>query len=93
MRAPRTQNELRCFCARTPLLATYGVNEKGDVYVHVKIFKQHRIFGEVIVTKGNVKIHCRECLRWHKVVMRPPGHAELQETEPNPSAIEVKSTL
>lgn len=74
-----TKNELRCFCSREPLLATYGMDEQGKLYVHVKIYKQHRIFGEVLVTEGVVKLHCRECLRWHKVVMRRPGDAELVE--------------
>lgn len=75
-----TKNELRCFCSRTPLLATYGVDETGRLYVHVKIYKQRRIFGEVLVTDGIVKLHCRECLRWHTVIIKPRlGKAELVE--------------
>jgi hypothetical protein len=74
-----TKNELRCFCRRSPLLATFGIDEKGKLYVHVKIYKQQRIFGEVLIVEGVVKLHCRECLRWHKVVMRRPGFAELIE--------------
>lgn len=85
----KTHNELRCFCSRNPLLATFGLDEQGKLYVHVKVFKQNRIFGEVLVTEGTVKLHCRECLRWHKVVMRQPGKAELEETQPDPSAAEV----
>jgi RNA binding exosome subunit len=85
----RTSNELRCFCSRHPLLATYGIDEHGKLYVHVKVFKQNRIFGEVLVTEGTVKLHCRECLRWHRVVMRPHGQAILEETLPDPSAAEV----
>jgi hypothetical protein len=88
-RKQRTSNELRCFCARQPLLATYGLDEHGCLYVHVKVFKQQRIFGEVLVTEGTVKLHCRECLRWHKVVMRVPGRAELEETEARPVVSEV----
>jgi hypothetical protein len=81
---PRSsKNELRCFCARSPLLATYGIDSKGSLYVHVKIFKQRRIFGEMIVTGGTVKIHCRECFRWHSVIIRQPGAAVLKE-EPSP---------
>lgn len=78
-----SSNELRCFCARGPLLATYGLDEKGKLYVHVRVYKQKRIYGEVLITDGLVKIHCRECLRWHTVVIRQPGKAVLQEdTEP-----------
>lgn len=80
----RTSNELRCFCSRQPLLATYGIDEQGNLYVHVKVFKQQRIFGEVLIMEGIVKLHCRECLRWHQVIMRMPGQAELEETVAHP---------
>lgn len=75
----RTQNELRCFCARNPLLATFGLDEEGKLYIHVKVYKQQRVYGEVLITEGTVRLHCRECFRWHKVVMQPHGKAELQE--------------
>ena len=82
MRRDRTHNELRCFCSHRPLLAVYGLN-KGELYVHVRIFKQQRIFGEVVVTGGIVQLHCRECLRWHKVVIRQPNVLGLVEnTDP-----------
>jgi len=80
-----TKNELRCFCSRSPLLAIYGVDEHGKLYVHVKIFKQNRIYGEVLVREGRVSLHCRECLRWHTVKIIQPGRAVLtEETEPQP---------
>jgi hypothetical protein len=60
-------------------LATYGVDASGQLFVHVKVYKQRRIFGEIIVTGGKVKLLCRECLRWYGVVIRQPGKAELQE--------------
>lgn len=83
MRSHKTSNELRCFCGRQPLLATYGVDEKGKLYIHVKIFKQRRIFGEILVTEGEVSLHCRECLRWHTVKIRPSGTPVLEEnTDP-----------
>ncbi len=84
-----TKNELRCFCSREPLLATYGLTFDGKLYVHVKIFKQRRIYGEIVVTEGKVKLHCRECLRWHTVSLRQPGKAELTEDlEPPPMVME-----
>ena len=51
--------------------------------MHVRVYKQRRVFGEVLVTNGVVKLHCRECLRWHTVVIRQPGKAELiEDSEP-----------
>ena len=78
------KNELRCFCSRQPLLAIYGVNELGKLYVHVRVFKQRRIYGEVLVTEGTVKLRCRECLRWHTVVIHQPGKAILEEDKISP---------
>jgi hypothetical protein len=67
------------------LLATYGVDPKGRLFIHVKIYKQQRIYGEVLVTDGTVKLHCRECLRWHTVNIIQPERAILSEdTEPPP---------
>lgn len=77
----RRERELRCFCRRKPLLATYGLDSKGKLFVHVKIWKQHRIFGEIVVEGGTVKLHCRECLRWHTVVISSE-RAVLSETKP-----------
>ncbi len=71
------QQELRCFCARRPLLAMYGIRE-GKLFVHIKIYKQNRIFGESLHTQGVVKIHCRDCLRWHTVTIQAPNKAALQ---------------
>lgn len=89
MSSRRTHNDLRCFCSRKPLLATYGLTMNGSLYVHVKVYKQNRIYGEVIVTDGTVELHCRECLRWHRVVMHQPGKVVLEESLKNPSVAEV----
>lgn len=67
----RDQHGLYCFCARKPLLAVYGRDDEGRIFLHVKVFKQGRIFGEIIVYGGETKIHCRECLRWHRVTFTP----------------------
>lgn len=64
----------------------YGLDEYGKLYVHVRIFKQNRIYGEVIVREGRVSLHCRECLRWHSVKIIQPDTAVLMEdTEPQPT--------
>ena len=78
------KNELRCFCSRLPLLAVYGIDEHGKLFVHIRVFKQRRIYGEVLVTEGTVKLHCRECLRWHTVVIKQPGTAILEEDKLSP---------
>lgn len=79
MTEPPVKKVLKCFCTRRPVLAVYGVNSQGKLFVHIKIWKQNRIFGEILVTDGTVKLHCRECLRWHTVKIRQPGTAVLQE--------------
>jgi len=73
-----SKNELRCFCRQTPLLAVYGI-EDGKLFVHVKIYKARRIFGEILVTEGKVKLRCRDCLRWHTVRLQTPNTAVLEE--------------
>jgi hypothetical protein len=82
------RRELRCFCSGAPLLATYGVDEQGRVYVHMKVYKQSRIYGEIIVyaESGSVKIHCRQCFRWHRVTFTkvPELSSALEETEAPP---------
>jgi hypothetical protein len=65
----RREKELRCFCKRAPLLATYGLDSAGKLFVHVKIWKARRIFGELVIEGGTVKIRCRECLRWHRITI------------------------
>ncbi len=80
MVSPR-HKELRCFCARTPLLATYGKDNFGKLFVHVKVYKQRRVYAEVLVTDGKVKVRCRECTRWHTVTIRQPDVVVLEETQ------------
>lgn len=78
----RTKHLLNCFCSRRPLLAMYGRDDKGRTYVHVKAFKQQRIFVEFIAYGGEVLILCRECRRWHRIVFKKETHqAELREMQ------------
>jgi hypothetical protein len=82
-------NELRCFCQHRPLLATYGVDERGRLYVHVKVYKGSRIYGEVL-SYGGTKVRCRDCFRWHTVVIRPHGEPELRQTNRVPDGVETR---
>lgn len=65
----QTKNELRCECNRQPLLAVYGLDDKGKMYVHIKVYKNRRIYGEVLIHRGEVEMRCRECFRWYKLTI------------------------
>lgn len=78
-----TRHDLRCFCRRQPLLAVYGIDERGKSYIHIKVYKNRRIFGEILITTGDAQIRCRECLRWYRVEIGSSESAKLIEsTEP-----------
>lgn len=66
-----SRKQLRCYCRRRPLLAVVGSDEKThEPYLHIKSWKQDRIFVEVVALSGDIKIRCRECLRWFTVRIR-----------------------
>jgi hypothetical protein len=73
----KSQHQLRCDCATEPLLAVYGV-DNGRLYIHVKVYKAKRLYAELVVTEGTVRIHCRICFRWHKIRIIQPGVAKLE---------------
>lgn len=79
---PKTKYPLRCFCSRKPLLAYYGVGKDNDLYVHVKVYKQSRMYGELLFSGGTVKIRCRECLRWHKIIFQKNAVSTEEVDEP-----------
>lgn len=76
----RHEKELRCFCKQLPLLATYGVDSRGKLFVHIKVYKGSRIYHESVIMEGVVKIRCRNCLRWHRVNI-VGNEAELTRTQ------------
>jgi hypothetical protein len=59
----------------------YGVEQTGKLYIHIKIYKQGRVYGETYHTDGTVKIRCRNCMRWHRVTIIN-STARLEETLP-----------
>lgn len=85
----RTKHDLRCFCSRKPLLGVYGIDEKGRLYVHTRVYKQGRVFGEAVYYGGTVNLLCRECLRWNEVVILDSTRATLAPIE-EPEAIRSK---
>lgn len=81
----RTKNQLRCpACRGHPLLAVYGVDERGRVYLHVKVYKQDRIYGEIIAF-GDISLKCRECNRWHHLHI-DNKEVKIQQADP-PEAV------
>ena len=86
-----TENEgIRCFCSRRPLLAKLGRDPKMGQYVHVRVFKQARIYGEVVVTEGVVHLRCRECLRWTRITIKHM-EADVKKDELLPVRLEIAS--
>lgn len=90
------RGEIRCVCSRHPLLAMYGKTDKGKLFIHVRIYKQQRVYGEVWISDGaEVKLRCRECLRIQKIKIvndRPllEEEREMMETlDPAPVAAHV----
>ena len=65
-----SEHDLRCFCGRSPLLAIYGVDDNGDLFIHVRVYKGKRLYHESVHVGGIVKLRCRECFRWHRVLIR-----------------------
>ena len=66
--------EVRCFCRRAPLLAICGRNkDNGEPFVHVKSARKDRINAEAIIVSGEVRIRCRDCLRWHTIRIKTIG--------------------
>jgi len=70
---PRTAHDLRCTCPHHTKLAEYGMTTDGAAYLHVRVFKQGRVFGEVIASSGEVRVLCRDCGRWTQVNVKQPG--------------------
>ena len=64
---PIRKDALRCFCAHRPILAMQGLDAKGKPFVHIKVYKAQRVYGEMIFTFGEMRIKCRECYRWHTI--------------------------
>lgn len=68
------------------MLATYGIDSKGKLFVHVKIYKQNRIYGELVFEGGVVKIRCRNCLRWHRVMFQERAAVLTEDQAPEAQA-------
>ena len=75
------ESPLRCeLCRFKPLLATFGRDASGELYIHVKVYKSGRVYGNIYAT-GSVRLQCRDCLRWHNVRIVQPDKAVLVPEE------------
>lgn len=82
MSPPSGGRPVRCpFCVRTPLLATYGVDKDRKPYVHVRVYKQKRVFANVVATGGPVHLQCRECNRWLRINFVTLADVDLKQVE------------
>lgn len=84
---PNERKELRCFCRHHPLLGMYGLDKRGRIFVHVKGYKGGFTHTELIVF-GSVMIRCRDCLRWHTVII-DANKAKLVSLRGSPDELEV----
>ena len=80
---PLTKHELRCSCNLKPLLAIYGRDKNGQAYVHVRVYKQNRVYAEVYSTNP-IALLCRLCGRWWNIKI-VNNEAKLEDRQkPNP---------
>lgn len=80
MDAPRGE-QVRCFCTERPLLAVVSIDERTrEPIVHIKSWKGKRLYFEIVVVSGVVRVRCRSCLKWMTIKMNrgKPGLREFQ---------------
>jgi len=58
-----------------------GLDDKNKPFVHIRIYKQSRVFGEIIFNFGEIRIKCRDCYRWH--IIRILGNKAVLEDLPD----------
>ena len=88
--------QIRCICAVHPILAIARVSSTGTRFVHIRIYKQKKIYGEIVVESGLVRIRCRSCGRWYSLHVRHDSHEAIAERLPGsiklpPIAAEITS--
>ena len=64
----KAEGEVRCpVCEASPLLATYGFDEKGRLYLHVKVYKARSVKADVFIRGGEVTLKCTRCMKYNTV--------------------------
>lgn len=65
---PDDLGDIRCpLCERSPILGTYGFDEKGRLFIHIKVWKAKEVKADVYITGGEVTLKCYRCLRFNTV--------------------------
>jgi hypothetical protein len=62
----RPYREVRCTCARRPLLALIGRDDDAKLFVWTKVYKGSRLYHEAVLHDGDISLRCRECMTWHR---------------------------
>lgn len=65
----KTKHPLRCTCNLKPMLAMWGKDENDNAYVHVRVYKQDRMYAE-IYTIEPIMLCCRACETWWYINIR-----------------------
>ena len=58
---------LRCFCSGHPILAVVKLDSRRHPFVHIKVYKGRRIYAEIVFSRGDMRVRCRDCYRWHQI--------------------------
>lgn len=74
--------QIRCICTARPILAIARASTAGTRFVHIKIYKQKKIYGEIVIEEGLVRIRCRSCGRWYSLHVRHDSHKAVAEKLP-----------
>lgn len=84
MKEVQSSLDIRCFCSRSPLLAKWGRTSDDRTFVHIKVYKQKRLYAEVVVESGNkIRVRCRNCFRWTTINVKKKPEAEVTELPEN----------
>lgn len=75
------KGEVRCFCSRSPLLAVFGVGRNGGLFIHVKVWKQNRLYAELVISgkHAETSIKCRDCYRWYTIFITDSNVTKIKE--------------
>ncbi len=67
MTGQSSERVLRCFCYGKCILGIVKFDNQNKPFVHIKIYKSNRIYGEVLLKFGDIRVRCRDCYRWHQI--------------------------
>lgn len=83
--------EIRCECSARPILGIFRVEDSYWVF-HIKVHKQKRLYAELMVEEGVIRLRCRACERWFRLTvkreknLKSPPIPEDSSTRPLPES-------